>query len=275
MKISYKHIVVLLFILLFSRVGAQNLLNTSGAKAEGMGNAAVTNDDAWSLYNNVGGLASVDNTAILVSYKNRFGLKELSTISAGGVIPFDFGIVGVSITHFGSNIFSQNNIGLAYGNKFGNTSLGIKVNYLNYTIEGYGSKGTFTLEVGGITEIIPQLWVGAHIYNITQSKILSQADSDIPTIFKAGISYRPIDVLLLNVEVQKELGFDSHTKIGLSYRLKQKFFVRAGIQTNPFKNSFGLGYDSGKLAVDYAFGNHPILGFSHHISVLYTLSEKK
>ncbi len=275
MKISYKHIIVLLFTLLLSSASAQNLLNTGGAKSEGMGNASVTINDAWSLYNNVGGIARIENAAILVSYKNRFGIKELSTISAGGIVPLDFGVVGLSITHFGSSIFSQNNIGLAYGNEFGNTSLGIKINYLNYTIEGYGSKGTFILEVGGITEIIPQLWVGAHIYNITQSKILSGADSDIPTIFKAGVSYRPIDALMLNVEVQKELDFDSHAKIGLEYRLKEKFFARAGIQTNPFKNSFGLGCQAGRLAVDYAFASHPVLGISHHMSVVYTLRGKE
>ncbi len=275
MKISYKHIIILLFTLLLFRVNAQNRLSTSGAMAEGMGNASVTTDDAWSLYNNVGGIARRESVSILFSYKNRFGIKELSTISAGGIVPISFGVIGVNLAHFGSSIFSQNNLGLAYGNKFGNTSLGVKINYLNYVTEGYGSKGTLILEVGSITEITPQIWFGAHVYNITQSKILSAGDSDIPTIFRAGISYRPVDALMLNIEVQKELDFDSQAKIGLEYRLKEKFFARAGIQTNPLKNSFGLGYHTDRLAVDYAFASHPVLGFSHHMSVVYTLPGKE
>jgi len=275
--IFYQILVLILFIssvLHFSCL-AQNGNYQLGARAVGMANTSVTLDDPYSVFNNVGGIAGVENTSLLFSYQNRYQLSEFNTFGTGIIKPFAFGTLGFSLFRFGSSLFNEQKLGLSFGNKFGIASLGAQINYLQLNVEGFGNKGLLVLEFGGIAELTPKLFIGAHIFNINQAKVSSEFDEKIPTVIKAGISYRPFSKLMLNIETEKDIDFDPVFKAGLEYLIIDQVSFRTGITADPFQNFWGLGFKARNVIIDYSFSIDSDLGNVHQLSLVYQLKKRE
>ena len=207
----------------------------SGARSWAMGNAAVANRDAFSLFNNPAGLATTKNILIFSGYDRRFNLADLQTMYVGIVKPLKFGTVGVSISRFGGEYYHEHQIGIAYSHKVNLVSIGGKVNLLQTAIQDLGSKRNFTFEFGAIAEIIPKkLMLGIHIYNFTQTKLADYGDERLPTVMKAGLSYQPIEKLSINIETEKDIDFAAVFKSGIEYEIVKYLKLRTGISTKPF-----------------------------------------
>ena len=277
MRIFYHILVLILFIspvLQFSCL-AQNGNYQVGARATGMADASVTLDDPYSIFNNVGGITGVENTSLLFFYQNRYQLSEFNTFGAGIIQPFAFGTLGLSLFRFGNSLYTEQKLGLSFGNKFGIASLGAQINYLQLNVEGFGNKGLLVLEFGGIAKLTPQLFIGAHIFNINQAKVSSAFDEKVPTVIKAGVSYRPFSKLMLNIETEKDIDFDPVFKAGLEYLIIDQVSFRTGITADPFQNFWGLGFKAKYVIIDYSFSIDSDLGNIHQLSVVYQLKKRE
>lgn len=254
---------------------AQNGRYESGARTNGMGNTSMTLSDEWSLFNNIGSLADVENTTVFASYQNRYGIVEFNTFTAGFVRPMLGGVLGIGAFRFGDELFNEQKINLGFSNKFGIVSLGVNVNYLQINIEGSGRKGILMIDFGGKASITKHLFFGAHISNLNQAELSEFTGEKVPTVMRAGLSYRPIEGLILNTDIEKELDVDANLKIGLEYQIIDKVQIRTGIKLEPFESSYGLGFDQGKIKINYALRNNPDIGDIHEISLGYQLKNKK
>ncbi|MFY0651754.1 MAG: hypothetical protein JXQ96_06955 [Cyclobacteriaceae bacterium] len=244
-----------------------------GARANAMGNASVTLADGWSMFNNIGGLARVENTMAFFTYQNKYGIPEFKTMGGGFAKPLLNGVAGVGVFRFGGDFYNEQKINLGFSNQFGFTSLGLNVNYLQYNIEGQGSKGMVMLDFGGLATITEQLVFGAQITNINQAELSSFSGEKVPTVMTAGLSYRPSEGLMLNAEVEKDLDFDAYFKIGLEYEVIEKLTIRTGLVTEPFESAFGIGFAPSAFDADYAFRNNPNLGDIHELSITYRFKD--
>ena len=245
-----------------------------GGRSMGMGNANVTLGDVWSIFNNVGGLAKTENTQATFSYDHRLNIDELTTLAAAAVIKGKNKAFGLGISSFGSEHFSQNQIGIGFSNQLGIASLGIKVNYLQTSIEGFGRGAAAVIEFGGVAELTPELFFGAHVYNVTRAKYGKNSDDRLPTTVKAGISYRPNSKVMVNLEAEKDILLDPLLKMGLEYNLLERVWARVGMNTQPNKFFFGVGFRPKRFHIDYAFTQHPSLGNTHHFSFNYLFLNK-
>lgn len=252
----------------------QNGQYTLGARAGAVANTSLTFSDEWSVFNNIGALAGVEHSSVFFTYQNRYNISAFNTFGGGYVRPMLNGVAAVGVFRFGDDLFSEQKINVGFSNKFGLVSLGANINYLQVSIEGLGTKGIIMIDFGGKATISDRLVFGAHISNVNQGELSSLTGEKIPTIMRAGLSYRPIDGLMLNAEIEKNLNFDALVKIGLEYKLIEKVTIRTGIVTEPFESAFGLGFHPGKINVDYALRNNTDLGDIHEVSVAYRLPGK-
>jgi hypothetical protein len=249
---------------------AQVRLLGTGARAAGLANTSVTVGDGWAVFNNVGALAWQREAQLLFAYENRFAVAGLNTVQAAGVYPFRWGGTGgLSLFRFGDALFNETALGLALGHHIGNYAIGLRANYVQLSLQGLGTLGRLVLEFGGTAQLTPKLWLGAHIYNANQAKVASFQDERLPTVMKAGLSYRPDRRLMLNAEVAQDLGFPTQVRAGAEYHLLERLAVRTGITTQPFTQSFGAGFALWAWQVDYALVTHPQLQPSHHLSLVY------
>lgn len=273
-----KQMISLIFSLLFlPLLGYGQIDNEAlGARARGLGNAAVTLRETWAIFNNVAGLATLEDASLGFTYDNRFGVAEFQTFGIAGVLPVAWGVGGLSVSRFGDELYSETRIGLGFARELDKVSLGLKVNYLQVNLQDLGSAGAVVLEFGGLVQISPELHLGAHIYNLNQAQMTTDFDDAerIPTVLKAGLSFRPIETLRLNVETEKDIDYEASFKAGVEYEIIPKLSLRTGIQTKPFANHFGLGFRPRRLDIQYALSSHQVLGLSHHLSLAWQFTQK-
>ena len=85
MSIAIRLLLIASFTVLVASVSARNGRFDLGARANGMANASVTLGDSWSLFNNIGGLARVENTTAVFTYQNKYGIPEFNTFGGAFV----------------------------------------------------------------------------------------------------------------------------------------------------------------------------------------------
>lgn len=252
---------------------AQNGINELGAKPASMGYAYSTIEDRWAVFNNPGGIGNLRETSAIAAFQNRYNISGLNSLGAAFVTKLPTGALGTSLYRFGNDLYNEQIASLIYGNKFGIASLGLRVNYLQYTLEGLGSKGIFTFDFGGTATITEFIKFGAYIRNISQTQISEINDQRAPTVLYAGISFNPSEKLMLAIETEKDVDLDPIMKVGLEYQFLKKFYGRTGIKTNDLINYFGLGFLTPNLAIDYTLSFDSTLGTSHQASLSYFIKK--
>jgi len=255
-----------LIILCNSSFAQQDTFYRISSRGAGMAHSIATIADSYAVFNNPAGIAELSSIIANTSFEHRFGLAELSTISAGAVLPLNIGAGGISLTRFGGEYFNVQRVGASYANKFGMASLGIRANYDQYNIQGFGRKGIVSVDFGGIAELTPEVFFGAFARNISQASFQGFSEESLPTLLSAGLSYRPSANIMANAEVEKDLNFPVNGKIGVEYLLREILFLRIGYQTQPAAPHFGLGFSHHIWQIDYAMQRHIFLGYIHQFS---------
>ena len=264
----------IIFILILVKIFGQSLQFEAGGRSAGLGNTNSNLKDEWSIFNNVGGISGVENGVVIFGYNRYFGIEGFDKVAAGLIHPFQFGNIGVSFFRFGDQLYSEQVVSAAFGNKIGFVNLGFRANYYQMRIEDFGTAGTLFFDLGGIVELIPKLSFGAYISNFTISRLNNSEKSSLPVIMKVGFSYQPVNELQLNIDLNKDVDYEPILKAGIEYLVSGKLYLRTGMNTNPFKGFFGVGILPGRFKIDYAIGTHQFLGNSHQASVSFNYLKK-
>ena len=260
------------FLLLFDySLIAQNGDFSMGSRASAMADASVTLSDEWALFNNIGALADANSLSVFGSYKNLYGLSELSSVAIGMTSPLWNGTVGLGVHRYGGRSLNEHRANLGFSNRFGIVSLGLNVGYYQIAIENGGTTGNMLIDFGGQAQLTEQLYFGAHISNLNQAKLTTAFNRQVPTIMKAGLSYRPHEKLMINAEAQKSIDESLFFKVGLEYAIIEYLKLRAGIKTISFESDFGIGFNHRKVQLDYSYGFIPDLGNIHQFSFVYNI----
>jgi hypothetical protein len=243
-----------------------------GARAMGMAYASSCSKDEWAIFNNPGGLAEIKNSVAAFSYNAYPSFKTFNRMAATISIPLKLGVTGLGVFRYGDNIYNEEVVSAGFSNRFGLASLGVKVNYIQYSAEGFGTKGVVTVSFGGIATLTEKLMVGAYITNINQPKI-SPTES-APSRLAAGFGYKPSEKILVCTEVEKDLAKKATWKTGMEYQFNNKFFIRTGFSISPDAAFAGFGFRPKKIAVDYALQYNFIIGLNHQATVAFKLKSK-
>lgn len=270
-----------------------------GARAAALGNASVAiGGDVWSMGNNVAGLGEVQRPTVGFYGENRYFSTALNVAALNLALPLGrqpatapgapavmpgaegapataaplawarHGVVGLEAQRFGGQLYNETRVGVGYGYRFGQISLGARVDVLQVSIEGLGSRRVALGTLGGQIEVLPRkLSFGAALYNISQTRLASYQDERVPTILKAGLAYRTGPQVLLLVEAEKDVERAANFKAGLEYRPVPVLAARLGLASLTEQASAGIGVLAGAFQIDYAAAFQQALGFSQHLSI--------
>jgi hypothetical protein len=246
-----------------------------GARVYGTGRTSSCLSDEWSMLNNIGGLANVERPIAAFAQEINPSLISFNRTAATVALPISFGVTGMSLFRFGDDLYSEQMISLGFANTFGITSIGVKLNYIQYKVDGFGRKGMFSVSAGGITKLTKKILIGTYITNINQPKLSNTDRERLPTIITAGLGVNVSETIFITTEIEKDLDFDPTWKTGMEYSINKKFKARTGFNINPDAFFAGCGFTLTKLKFDYAFQYNPSLGNSHHASAAYFFKRKK
>lgn len=247
---------------------AQSVSTLMGARAQGIGYAAVALNDSWCVFNNIAGIATLTQPTASFTYDLRNALPGANRTAAAIVWPIKVGVLGGGLFTFGDALYSESIITAGFSNQLGIASLGLNVNYIQYRAEGFGSKGVFTVNFGGIAELTPNLSIGAHITNINQPRLSSDEDR-LPTILRAGLAFKPSENVFIATEIEKNIVHEATWRMGLEYYFHAKFSARTGYAIQPNTSYFGMGFKTKRFTIDYALQFSTQFQFGHQASVMY------
>jgi len=238
-----------------------------GARSQGMGNIKVFLNDSWTFFNNVGGMDRLEQSQISTGVDQRFGIRELSTFSLASVIKKEFGSLGFGISRFGGTLFNQQLAGIGFSHTLGMMSMGAKVDWMQTQIEGFGTGHALLFSLGGIAQLGPDFYLGAHFSNLNQAKISKNSSESLPTLVQLGFAYFPSASLSLYSELEKDVDLPPVFKAGIEYSLSERLYLRTGVNSHPTRLSFGLGLRQKHFHFDYGYGQNTALGRTHHFSI--------
>jgi hypothetical protein len=178
-----------------------------GARAWGLANAAIARSDYYAVFNNVAGLGGISTTSVFSTYDSHYGFDGINTLGFGAAMPLskDLGI-GLSVQSFGDPVYNQISLGAGAGHRIDRVSLGVKVSYLQTAIRSSAfilSSKALVLELGGIMKVSSRLYVGAHMFNLTQSRYSGGAHEKVDTSLRTGFLFKPSKLLQLSAEIVK------------------------------------------------------------------------
>jgi len=275
-KILKTKILIICCLLHFSISFATNETQIMGAKSSAMANSSVMLYDLWGIHNNQAGIAQLSGISLGFSNERRF-TDEQDIKALAAAFGTKHGTFGLNITHFGFSQYYEQKFGLAYAKGFGNRlSVGLQLDYLNLFIgDIYGNTGTITFETGMIYSPVKNLFIGAHVYNPARIKISEDIDETLSTVFRFGMGYYFLDRVLLTAEAEKDIDYKPDYKTGIQYMVYDEVFIRAGVASNPFKYSFGLGFGIIGAMADVSFAHIDYLGYVPQISISYNFTSNR
>jgi len=229
-------------------------------------------DDQWSIYYNPAGLSRVKNLSAGIYYSPApFGLSELANGSAVVAKKFNFGGLGFSASTYGFELFRENKISFAYANEFfPDVSIGLKLTYNSLSIKNYGNDYSFGFDFGILSRLSENFQLGFSAKNINRPTYGVNKEK-LSQQFSGGISYKPVQNILLAAEIEKEVRYPFNFKFGIEYLPVKFFALRTGYNTEPSNYFAGIGIFYGNFNFNYSFISNNYLGFTHSFGIDFNL----
>jgi hypothetical protein len=281
-----------------------------GARAVGMGEAySAVADDATALYWNPAAMTQIAGRSLTLmhasyldsSYFDYGGYARnngrsavgagLQYFSAGSIIETD-----TSGTETGRFTPYDLALSLGYARKFGGYGVGVSGKFIQSRIIKTARTGA--LDVGVLTPgyFGGRLKAALTATNIGGTMKFDQVKEKLPLALRAGAAYRPYERWLLSFDAVMPRDDNPYAAAGTEYKLVQtekvsytrdareepgwSFAGRAGFNSQTLGSidgfsgvSLGMGVDSGRYAMDYAFVPFGGVGQAHRLSLHYHFGE--
>lgn len=247
------------------------------ARTLGMGGVAVgLADDVSSIYHNPSGLARLHYPEFGTTYTTLFGLEELRYNNLAYAQPLGkLGGLGLAWEGFGGEIYKERIAFASYARKiFKGTYLGINFKYMELSIETVGRGTDLGLDLGLLQEFGPKVNLGLFWQNMNNPRI----GEALPSKISAGIALKPVERIILAldyriIETPIKESFAS-LAVGSEVELTRYFLLRAGIQSEPQRVTFGFGIHQKWAGFDYAYLTHHVLGGTHQLSLILRFGKR-
>jgi hypothetical protein len=258
-----KYILFVLLVISFS-VSAQVPV---GARLAALNEAGVALQDHWSARSNQAGLSNIDSIVVGLNYEQRF--EDVNTQSAVLICPWFKSVFAFAFSSYGFSEYKEQQVSLAASKKWDDISLGVGINYHQLNLRNYGSASALSVDVGCQYSLSDKIILGAHISNPSGSKFPGELTALLPVSIDFGSSFHITDKLLITSEIEKVLRSVTSLKVGAEYKIIEWFAIRAGMSSNPLRQSIGFGVAYHKFHFDAASYSQNYLGFIPQVGLSY------
>lgn len=230
--------------------------------------------DAFSFTGNLGALGAKQKFSAGLYSERRFLLKDLSSYSAAIVLPTPSGNFGLKGTYFGSQLYNEALLGLAYARNLGSkVAIGVQFNYASLTAAGYGNASVVNIDAGAIIHVSPQLNAGLQVYNPVGTTWGKEGVERLPAVYTAGLGYDVSPQVFIGLEAEKTEDLPVGLNAGLHYTIEKKLVARAGIRSASSVYYVGFGVRLKHVRIDVTASVHPYLGTTPGLLLLYSAQE--
>lgn len=242
---------------------AQIQNNATGAENESSGNIMSVASNELCVQGNPAGLSLADSVACASVSSLRYpSLASMGRLNFCVYKPINKYNIALSVNRLGADYLNKHAVYLGLAHKINTVSLGIALSYQQWYAEGYVSKRTLQVDMGGSIILSKNLCLGTYITNITQSK-WSRAPHDVlPTLMAIGLKYKLLKNVSLLAELEKYLHHKANFKIGMRYQINRLITLNTGVHGATHRIFAGLGVNSRKISIwcSYSYNYYLLSG---------------
>ncbi len=244
-----------------------------GPQTEAIGQISTTQFSSYSSLNNPSLLSKNKKFSIGVALKNLFLIQALNSGALSLQMPSKIGTFGLFVSGISWEDYTQYFSGFAFGKELGGGfSIGARLKNSTTTFGSqYNSTNLLSSDLGMNIELNEHLVLGVFFLNIAshnfKNKLLS---NDFPFTSRLGCAYYFSEKVALFTEIDKSVRHPVSGKLGVTYRLKERFTLSGGYNSSPNSFSFGISFSpSETLGIHFANTLHSILGHSPSLGFEY------
>lgn len=256
-----------LCLILFSSVSfsvaAIDNLRLPDMRSLAMGSSGVTQ----SVFHNPSLLALSTGKSLHFDYFNRYGLKELGTMNGSYQHPNRFLPAGIQISTFGYGEYRQTMARILAGKRIARRwtlGIGIQYTWIQTLLDTY-PPARLSTDLSATFLPFENLLIGMLIRDFPSFTLRKQT-TEIKEFnsYKAEIGFQW--TIINEVLIVGSLGACREVSLsgclGIEYQIRDAFYFRGGLQTDPFQPTFGVGYRYKAIQIDIAAIYHSVLGIS-------------
>jgi|LakMenEpi03Aug12_release.lakeMendotaPanAssembly.Ray.scaffolds.fasta_scaffold01244_3 hypothetical protein len=271
-----KQLYFLLLQLFFcTRIFSQPSSATSGITYQPLTAYSDYQVDMNSFTANQAVLAKKVRPGISVTGERRYMLDENSVYTATGVLSTPLGGFGFQLSHTGGSLYRQDAFGLAYAHELGKLALGVQFNFTTEGFKGYQSVNSLNAEFALLMPINKDLHTGIQIINPTDFFKRGMKSIRPTSLFQWGIGYDLSEQFYVGAALIKSPYRSVHLLTNFQYQFGKKFIAKAGLQSETGSLLAGAGLVWGNLRLDLTVNQHPQLGISPGMNLMYWFKSLK
>ena len=212
----------------------------------------------------------VPKIRLMATYKNQFGLKELTYNSIHGVVRFRRFQLGIKLNEFGPDGLYEERVaetGLLY-NLRNRLSIGFSISHYQLAIRGLPRSNITGINLGCVAELEYGLIWSVYMHNIILSS--SQiAATELPRIINSTFRIIPTEKLQAIIQWEQDLLYPGRLGLGAAFQVVKWLTFSAGYNGNPGQLVGGLQINKSKVKIEYLASFHQELGVSQVLGVGY------
>jgi hypothetical protein len=194
-------------------------------------------------------------------FPSAWGLGPLTSSAAAAAMPAGPGVVGVSLTRFGSDLYCETEGGIAWGASAGALLYGAALRLRHLSIERYGSAWTPRVDLAAAVATAEWFLWGVRVTDVNRGPVGRSGERLRQGIaIAAAFIPRGLPGLFLQAENDGGSGFSVRAGVSLDVRTVS---VRAGTSDSFTRIHAGFALPAGRFVFGYGIVAHPVLGWSH------------
>jgi hypothetical protein len=266
---------ILLFVLLLLiRISPANAdINYEDVRSFSAGSSFIAARNEFAVPKNIS-LFNSKKIVFTAGVENRYFIKELSPAIFHAIIPISNSTaIAAGIQRLGNKSYSENAFDLGIAKKLGskfNAGIQFHYNASGFTDAHYSTLKNINPEFFISSVPLKSISFGA-IVRIPVRIRMTAKDSGEKAEINSGFEIRVSDksVLAFSVAQQNELPLSIHA--GMEYNIVSGIYLRCGCQTQPLRESFGLGYIFNNWSLDAGYRTESVPGSSAAVSISFRL----
>ncbi len=225
-------------------------------------------EGSFSSYNHPALSAFTDSNSVALDVQNRFGVKELSTISAGVSYKFNTINTALFINQFGSSLYKEQGIHLSAGRKLTDDfSIGLRISYFLSAIDQQTKGQHLSPMLSSCYQLNNWKFTFQYQFIKALQRETSNTSSDQNRI-NFGANYST-ELFRFYGEVDLNGSQKPDLKIGAEFPFQGIVFLRVGTFQTFRGLSFGFGIKLKDLQFNAATSYQNQLGLSPQVSLAY------
>ncbi len=229
----------------------------TSARTAALGNTSSAAVGSDALFGNQAALARESMISGIFLYDSKFGVAELSRLSAGFIWPITQGTIGIRYHQFGTGFYRHSGTGVSFARHFGlRVSAALTAELL--AIQAFENRVPLRSAAieGGIQWVASdQLLLGLHLSGSGISSL-----PDFSWRIETGAVWSISRDLEWVFGIHRNTGDGISAGTGWEYRMQREVALRLGVSGKPLQPAMGIGFHFGQMVFDLSFAYHPYLG---------------